>query len=259
MTGKVSYDAELPAFQAIPLDAIKKPALPIKQFINEAELIHRWVQTDKQALLKSGLDWALVDALPARTDALRYAEARWGTERFSHEAARKEWEERSLKGYELRDLLLHHMRFAFRQDEILAKRVAAIADGTGHADMVQDLSDLAALGEGRTDALAAVGVDPALLDEAARLSDELGTLLASATEEKMLGNSLRVLRDQAYTHLKQAVDKIREHGQYVFWKNPQRLEGYHSLYLRKLNAGRNNGKDESPSNPPAPLPEATEA
>ena len=34
------------------------------------------------------------------------------------------------------------------------------------------------------------------------------------------------MRDKAYTHLKQAVDQVRECGQYVFWRNEARLKGY---------------------------------
>ena len=41
------------------------------------------------------------------------------------------------------------------------------------------------------------------------------------------------MRDKAYTHLKQAVDEVRECGQYVFWRNEARLKGYSSRYFRK--------------------------
>jgi hypothetical protein len=43
------------------------------------------------------------------------------------------------------------------------------------------------------------------------------------------------IRNQAYTHLKEAVDYIREYGRYVFWRNPARLKGYRSDYRRMLN------------------------
>jgi len=46
-----------------------------------------------------------------------------------------------------------------------------------------------------------------------------------------------VVRDQAYTHLKQAVDAVRACGQYLFWRNDERLKGYASRYLRKVRAG----------------------
>ena len=248
-----NYDAELPKFQTIPADEIKKPVLPIKQFLHEAELLHLWVQTDKDALTKAGLDWQLVEALPARTDALREAESRWYKERFAHEDAERAWEAQSPQGYALRDKLVRDMRFAFRKDEALLKRVAGIADGTGHVDMVQDLSDLATLGRDYADTLAAVGVNPAELEQAAELADTLGTLLAGVAQDRMLGNGSRVLRDQAYTHLRLAVEEIREHGQYVFWNDEVRQDGYYSLYNRTNNGARSTSKT------PEAAPEPTEA
>ena len=44
------------------------------------------------------------------------------------------------------------------------------------------------------------------------------------------------MRDKAYTHLKQAVDEVRECGHYVFWRNEARLKGYSSRYFRKARA-----------------------
>ena len=43
--------------------------------------------------------------------------------------------------------------------------------------------------------------------------------------------------------MKQAVDEIRRHGQYVFWRNEARKKGYVSRYYRTMH-GRNK---ENPS------------
>jgi len=42
------------------------------------------------------------------------------------------------------------------------------------------------------------------------------------------------IRGQAFTHLKEVVDLIRQCGQYAFWRNAGRLKGYRSNYLRKV-------------------------
>lgn len=236
MTNTTEFQTELPAILAIPLDAIKKAAMPIKQYIYEAEFLHQWSQVDHTQLAKAGLDLALLDAILSRAGALREAESRWSIERFSREDAQKEWEEQSPAAYVLRDKLLRDMRFAFRKDEALLKRVADIADGNGHVDMLQDLNDLATLGRNHLEALAGLGVDEALLDQAATLADQLTTLLAQAAGERKEGNSARLLRDQAYTHLKAAVDEVRDYGQYVFWDNAIRRDGYFSDYVRSTNA-----------------------
>jgi hypothetical protein len=41
------------------------------------------------------------------------------------------------------------------------------------------------------------------------------------------------LRDRAFTYLKLAIDKIRECGRFVFWRNPDRLKGYTSDYWKQ--------------------------
>lgn len=231
-----NFQAELPALQAIPAELAKKPLMPVKQYIFEAECLYQWCQSDRVALAAAGLDLSLIDALLTRCDALREAGSRWNIDRFSREDAQKAWEEQSPAAYALRDKLVRDMRFVFRKDEALLARVVAIADGNGHVDMLQDLNDLATLGRGHLAALATVGVTETLLDQAAAMADELTTLLAQAAGERKEGNSARLLRDQAYTHLKAAVDEIRDHGQYVFWDNPVRRDGYFSDYVRSANA-----------------------
>lgn len=44
-------------------------------------------------------------------------------------------------------------------------------------------------------------------------------------------------RDRAYTYLKEAVNKIRSVGRYVFRRDPARVRGYASEYLRKHRGG----------------------
>lgn len=48
-----------------------------------------------------------------------------------------------------------------------------------NADMIQDLSDLAALGKANTEPLIKIGMDLTLLDKAEKLSGEMAKLLAA--------------------------------------------------------------------------------
>lgn len=180
------YAAKLAAIEAISTDSIKKPNLPIKHYIQEAENLYQWVQPDQDA--------------PA--------------------------------AYGLRDQMLRTMRYAYRHDEVLLKRVAQIAEGTGHADMIQDLNDIAILGRAHPEPLQVVGVGAEQLQQAATTANAMAELLAQVNGERAGGNSARVIRDQAYMHLKEAVDEIRACGQFVFWDNESRQEGYHSRYRR---------------------------
>jgi hypothetical protein len=160
---------------------------------------------------------------------------RMAKEYKSLELAQKEWGEKSPAAYELRDELLHHFFHAFYKLPDLYSRTQKIAEGNTHADMIQDLSDLAALGRANTQPLKSIGIDLSLLDKAATLSEQMAVLLANSNGKKLEDNKLRILRDKAYTHMKEAVDEIRRCGQYVYWKDEQRYKGYISHYLKRRN------------------------
>ncbi len=230
------YEALLPTITAIPDAEIKYPAMPVETFAKEAEYLYTWCQEDKEALIRRGLDWdGLVLSVPARTGALREADSRWYNWRFGQGEAGRAWRQASDDGYDFRNILLHEFYHAYRNDQALLARVAGIAEGTGHADMIQDLNDLAVLGKANLAPLQAIYFDTAELDRAAHLSGVLGKMLAGADVDRE-NNVKFMIRNQAYTYLKQAVDEVRAFGQFVFWRNEKRLKGYASAYFRKTSS-----------------------
>ena len=232
MSSAEDYAAKIAAIEAIPDDQFKSPNMPVDVFLQEVENTVKWVQDDKDKLMAAGLDWTLVDDMPVRAGALREAQSLWYKERFAREEAQKEWNEKSPDAYDLRDTLLHVFRYAFRNEDDLTSRIAIIAEGSGNADMIQDLNDLSLLGKDHTDLLTAVGFDITLLDTAATTSAEMADLLSQATVGRADENTERIIRDKAYIYVKQALDEVRACGQYVFWRDESRLKGYSSQYFK---------------------------
>ena len=154
----------------------------------------------------------------------------------------KEWQRRSPAGYALRDTLLHEFRFAFYNYPELQTRVAAVAEGSGDTDMIQDLNTLAVIGRENPEPLKETNFDTDLLTEASDKGRDLGNLRAEASVDKLAYRESKLVRDQAYTHLKEAVDEIRRYGQFVFWKDEDRLRGYSSEYKRQ--SRRSSGETE---------------
>lgn len=244
MSNIEDYNASISAIEAIPDADAKTPAIPVDVYIQEAEDVHHWCQDDKEALKGAGLNWAdVVNAIPVRAGAARYAQSIWVKERRTRELAQKEWDEKAPGAYKLQNELVHTFHFAYRKHPDLLGRVSEINDGTGDADMIQDLSDLSVLGKAYPEPLALTNFDTTKLDTADTLADELAVILAAANGDKLQDNKAKNIRDKAYTYLKEAVDELRDFGKFVFWQNKDRYQGYISQYWKKKSRAQQLKKD----------------
>ena len=217
---------------AIPEEDIKDPIMPVAVYVQEAEDLYEWASGDQATLTEAGLDVTLLEELPARAGALRYVQSVWQKEYNTFEEAQKEWSARSPEAFDLRDSLIHDFFHAYYNYPDLYSKVQAINEGATNADMLQDLSDLAVLGNSNPEPLTAINFDMTQLDTAMSTSEELAEVLAKANGMRTASNENKILRDRAYTYLKQAVDEIHRHGQYKFWRNDERRKGYSSRYMR---------------------------
>ena len=231
---KENYENKLTALEALTTEELPKLHMPVDTALQEAENLYVWALTDKATLEGIGLDWtAWGEDLPIRAGALRYAQSLWVSERYNQEEAQKTWKATAPAAYELRDDLLADFRYAFRKREDLLSRVREISEGSGHADMIQDLSDLSALGQANTDELGKINFVATRLDDAATQAEQLAELLAKANGATQDNSKAKLLRDAAFAHLKEAVDEIREAGKYVFRKQKDRYQGYVSQHYKK--------------------------
>jgi len=230
---KENFEAMLAAIEAIPANETKTPNMPVDKYIQESADLSIWSTDDQAKLTVVGIPQVFFDELPVREGALRHAQSLWMKERYTKEEAARQWNEEALVADTLRNELEHTFRFAFRSRTDLLDRVHAIEEGTGHADMLQDLSDLSVLGKAHLPLLQAIAFDETKLDTAAALSESLSKVLATMNGERTDPNKAKFLRDQAYTHLKEVVDGIRAAGKFVFWKDEKRLKGYYSRYLNR--------------------------
>ena len=131
--------------------------------------------------------------------------------------------------------------YAFRKHPDLMKAVRAISPIGSHAKMMKDLNDLSLLGKDNTRLLEAINFDLSLLDKAAQTSGEMAVLLdeMNRNTERYEHSEAKKIRNQAYTHLKEAVDEVLETGKYVFRQNKKHLRKYASKYRRKIKSKQN--------------------
>ena len=231
---KENFKTKLTELENMPQELVKAPSQPVDVTVQEAEDLFIWAQEDKKVLIGIGLDWDnYVLDLPVRTGACRYAQAIWNKERYGQEEAARAWKEESPKAHAFRDDLLADMRFAFRKRPDLLARVRSIAGGDGNADMIQDLMDIGVLGRANPTEFGAIDYDLSRFDLAEQKSDCLAELLARANGATLDNSKAKDIRDRAFTHLKEAMDEIRETGKYAFRKDPERYKGYISRYRRR--------------------------
>ncbi len=244
MANTDDYNAKLATIQAIPNEEVQEPAIPVEVALQEAENLYHWSLNDAETLQVVGITQSMIDDLPVRAGAAREAQSIWNNDYRSQQEAQKEWAVQAPLAYAMRTDLLQTMRFAYRKDDALLSRVSAITDGSGHADMIQDLNDIAVLGRENPDPLTAIGFDLEELIVAATRADEMADLLAEANGDKADPNESKIIRDKAYTHLKELVDEIREAGKYAFRNDKHRLKGYASQYWRKRHRRQSSASSE---------------
>jgi hypothetical protein len=227
------YNMKIEVIKAIPYNQIKIPnAIPVGIYIQEVENLYRWCQADKEKLTAKGLDWKKVEDLPIRCEALREAESKWFIQQSQRRAYENIFLKEARKGHELKNELIHHFNYAFRDKSSLIVKVKEIAGRKSHEGMVKGLYALYVLGHINHYLLTDIGFDLKMLDLAAQMSNELATKKDEASFESEEYLEAKNFRNRAYTHLKEAVDTIYDCGKYVFCNDTARLKGYGSNHIR---------------------------
>ena len=238
MANQEDYLAKLDDIRAIPDQDVQRPNQPVDIFLQESENLFHWSLDDAAQLNVVGITTNMINDIPVRAGACRESQSLWTKDFRSQKEAQQQWSEQSPVAYEMHSDLLKTMRYAYRKFPDLLGRVAAIAMGDGHADMIQDLNDIAVLGKANTEPLTSIGFDLTLLDTAATKADELADLLAEANGDRAEQNESKIIRDKAFMYLKELVNEVRDAGKYVFRNNKNRYKGYTSSFWKRKNNRR---------------------
>lgn len=231
------FNAAKPKLFLIKDKDIKIPTIPIKAITQESKDLAEWCAEDKGELVNIGIKEEIIDSLLFRAELLQWTQSNWLNYRFNKAETHRQWLEESEKAYILHKKLLHDFKFAYRNNSEVIRKLKIVRDGSGHADLFQDLSDMAVIGRNNTEELTVMNFDMKLLDEAEEKARRLGTLLAMSRAGETNHGS-KDLRNRAYTYLKIAVDEVRAGGQHLFWHNDDRLRGYKSTYNSSHNSSR---------------------
>ncbi|MGZ2371581.1 hypothetical protein ACXR6G_17510 [Ancylomarina sp. YFZ004] len=222
----------LPEIKAVTKQQIKQCDMPIGIYLQEAESLHTRASNDLAFLTAVGMTAELLAKLLPRTGALRTAQSNWEELNTVREDAKEAWKAEWPVFIEFRNDLIDHMDFAYRNDEALIRKMNAIKEGDSQGDAIQDMANLSVLGKANLVPLEAINFDETLLDSAAEAADRIGRLLGAVNGHMYVDDETKVIRDQAYTLLKQVMDEIRNYGRFVFRKNTDHVKSYSSKHNR---------------------------
>jgi hypothetical protein len=218
--------------KAVPKKQIKQCDMSIGIYLQEAERLHTRATVDLDSLTAVGMTAELLGKLLPYTGALRTAQSNWEELNTVRQDAMETWKAESPAFFEFRHDLIDHMDFAYRNEEALLKKLAAIKEGDSHADSIQDMANLSVLGKANLAPLEAINYDVTLLDKAAEAADKMSGLLGAVNGHMYVDDETKVIRDQSFTLLKGVVDEIRNYGRFVFRKDADHVKSYSSKYSR---------------------------
>jgi len=225
----------------ITVNQIVSPTIPVDISVGEAGQLHQYVSEDKPELLAKGLSEDLIEQLIPRAKFLQNKQSEWTAVYQSALSNTQEWEEKIEEGRLLQRELKNDFQFAYRKHPAILKKLNQILDGSGNMDLIQDLSDYPVFAQQHPEPLEAILFDTAKTERAKQVSLELTDLMNKVDGVKNSKNRPeKLMRDRAYTYLKQLVDEIRAYGKYAFWDNEEKQQRYSSEYIRSKNKRNSN-------------------
>lgn len=217
-------------------DNIISPTIPVAITIGEAGELHQYATEDKKELLAKGLSEKLINELTPGAKFLQDKQSEWTAVYQSALTNTKQWEAKIDEASQLQRELKHDFQFAYRNHPDILKKLQNILDGNSNIDLIQDMSDYPAFAKQYPEPLEAILFNTTKIDRANQLSHELLDLMNQVDGMKNSKNRPeKILRDRAYTYLKQLVDEIRSYGKYAFWNDEEKQKRYSSEYTRRKN------------------------
>lgn len=253
MSALEKFNLKREAIEAVPMKRVKRPdKMPVATYNAEAEALYHSCQEDREELEAYGLDWELVNDLQLRVGALRHAESLWGArKRRSMRNLLEKWEQLRVEALKIMKILLPAYRHAFCNEPVTLGKLKGIARSCSKVEFLSRLGLLIGIGRGNLEELERVGFEVSLIRELDELYAEMSKVHGKKLSEEKRTSEDLIIRNKAYTYLKELVDEIKRVAGAALWNKPDRLDYYHSTYMRlkkAKQARKKESKQESATN-----------
>lgn len=233
MSNQSDLEILLDEINAIDESNIKKCAIPFEIYIYEAERLLTRATEDLPKLLAINMPTDLLGKLKSRTNALLRAQLNWMEQSSEKQQAKTDWKIAAPEFKNLHSELIKHFQFAFRKKESLLDKLEYIKKGNSYADIIMDLSSLSVLGKENSELLLAINFDLSLLDRAAEEAERMAALRGQINGRMYVKDDQLIIRNKAFTLLKECIDELRSYGQFAFRDDPDVAKSYSSNYRRE--------------------------
>src|SRR5262245_26697828 len=221
--GKKAIEKGAALLAALDASYARSPDRKVEQVMEEARLLIRVVKDEGKKLLDgTRIDKKLLRSLPDRGELLEEMDARWARE--LGQRAKKPARKAAKEAEALRADMVAALRYFLDGDAGVQAQVDVIQEGSGLADLVDDLGKLAGLVERHARSLEKAGLDGAPV-RARELADLLGETRAAERSEAAFSDALG-LRNRAFWYLREAMDEIRAAGRYAFRHDSKALVAF---------------------------------
>jgi hypothetical protein len=248
MADQQDLETLLATLMAIPEKEVRYPDMPVDQAAKEGQVMAIASDEDSAKFTAIGVAKERILELGVSVGALRAAQAKLIAALGEVKEAGRQWMDEEPNAVELRSELLDTLSYGLRNVPNAKKALKRIRQGDGSLDTINDILSLAELGSKYRSELEKMNYDTAQLDAAAEKGAFLSKLFAKAFIEKSTAGA-KDLRDRAFTYMRRIMGEILDAAEYVFRKNPDRLEFYHSAYRARKKSG---AKTEVTDTTPAP-------
>lgn len=231
---KTKYEQYLGAINALSHKEVKMPTVPpVGVLVQEAFDLCVWAEDDLSTLINCGMEKNALEELNDLAHACSYAHSLWFNERLrvtEHEIELQLVHNEAKKLYKE---LIHEFTFAFSNRSDLLSALKNIKKGNSLSDLVQDLHNMATLGEGNLALLKRINFDESHIGRAREISETLGSISGTVNAEEYRKTKALDVRNRAYILLANKLAEIRKIGKFAFRNNPDRQRGYQLQYLNK--------------------------
>jgi hypothetical protein len=221
----------------IPRDELGYPTMPVPVIITEALTFATNIDDDSERFSRLRIDALMAsDEIRDVVEALKHFQLKWQKEEATRSDSQKVWADNEEPAYELRDGVLDILDYFF---EITGnvdglKLVESIREGTGHADMLMDLSSMADTIEEHSMALdEEIGFDLDAQREVRDMADMLTPVFGASTADRKDTNESREMRDRMAIHLDSLMGRVRKAVKIIWRGNAEEQRKYRSEHRRR--------------------------